>query len=162
MCTCAWTMLQMESTRWLYKLTFIDSLRNNAVVCLLTLLVALCRSEQLTADSDEKCWKHRGRVKRVCGRVCRAFMVMYGWERCTWTQHFESLIVSEGKGLTWVSVFCLYFCFTLVEKCFIMKTWAFNCQFLMFLIHLTVVNTLVFILLLWQDQLCQKVTAQEI
>lgn len=27
----------------------------NAVVCLLTLLVALCRSEQLSADGDEKC-----------------------------------------------------------------------------------------------------------
>lgn len=47
----------MEITRWLHKLTVGDSPEHNAVACLLTLLVALCRSEQLTADSDEKHWK---------------------------------------------------------------------------------------------------------
>lgn len=63
--TCWCGKLHMEITRWLHELTLGDSLELNAVVCLLTPLVAPCRSEQLTADSDEKCWKRAGR-----GRTC--------------------------------------------------------------------------------------------
>ncbi len=51
----------MESTRCLQEVTFTNSLKHNAVVCLLTRLMAPYRSEQLSADGDENCWKHRGR-----------------------------------------------------------------------------------------------------
>ena len=91
-----------KAPRWLHTLPFTDLLKRDATVCLLTLLVALCRSEQLTADGDEKCWKHRPWVRGVAMCIRGKLCSLHGdiWTSALNLNAASRTIMREGKGLT--------------------------------------------------------------